>query len=162
MRFLVILLLSACWSVTGFAQRGTSDQIILKSIRVNTDQEQLPLEEQILMIKGRTIYAAKGYKIVYSKTLKEAWFQAEGISISTDDIIAMRKKKDKKGKPQMSGMTVFCNGSHGCQTCSLVDIGPTHRPHFVCQSASDCDCHVVIIPDKKKVTEFQTSGGEWF
>ncbi len=156
MRLLFILLIAFCWSATGFSQKGTQDLILIKYAKTNILMEEMPLKEKILMISGKTVKAAKGYKMVYSKKLKQAWVQPDWMVITADEVVAMKKKKKKKKK--MSGMTVNCNGANGCDSCELKNIGSARNPVYSC--AGDCDCFVLVTPDKDTFAEFVTAGGD--
>ncbi len=162
MRLLFILLIAFCWSATGFSQKGSQDLILIEYATTNAQMEEMPLKEKILMISGKTVKAAKGYKIVYSKKLKQGWVQPDWLVISAEEFVAMKKKKKKDKKKKMSGMTVNCNGVDGCDSCVLRNIGgSSDSPVYGCVSTG-CSCFVLMTPDKDTFAEFVSAGGDNF
>lgn len=158
MRFLVLLLLTFCWSATGFSQKQTDDLIVLKSVKTSVELKQLPLQEKVLIIDGRSVTAAEGYQIVYSKKMDYAWVQATGDIISMEDIVSVGKGVEGS---KMSNMTAHCNGVEGC-SCTLKNIGSDRNPVYSCTADGSCSCTILLTPDKGVFDRLESADGNWF
>jgi hypothetical protein len=163
MRYLLFLILICCCGGLLSAQSG-EETILLKSIKTTEGFLMPATEQNMAVMKGNQVFAAKGYELRYSKVTDMSWFQAVGAAYSGNEVLEAKKKKDKKKdkkkKAKPISVHLVCLSINPNCECSVINAGTADKPLLRCSSG--CSCSMVAVPAAKTILMMETAGGDWF